>query len=400
MSSIASFDPRPQANPRPASSKKVFKNQKWVDLEPPQLCPTVPESPDALPAFIATQHSPGDAGVDYRPHIFDKASKKFCLLDSGSQVTAWPPDPGDVVDPTIRLKAVNGSRIDCYGYKDIYIKLNRKSYKFRAVKANIDSPVIGWDFIRFHRWNFIWNEFGDIMVNDKKAKISQVLHFKAIPADQSLGVKKLSVVSDISHQGLSGQDALDHIAQLAAVQALAPQAPAVVPPPPQVQSLLDKYPEILVENFNTNEVKNGVLHKINLKPDYTPFRAKVRRLLPGSPKEVLAKKAWFQLLDMGIIEKVDKSTSNVLSSPVHFVPKVDGTLRPTGDFRALNIRTELDVFPLPHLRDFTHKIRGCKYFSKVDLMKSFHQIVIDPKDRFKTTVTTPWGMLDGHLDGQ
>ena len=209
-----------------------------------------------------------------------------------------------------------------------------------------------------------------------------------------MAVKKLSVVSDISNQGLSGQEALDHVAQLAAVQALAPQAPAPVsPPPPQVQSLLDKYPENLKENFNTNEVKNGVLHKINLKPGYTPFRAKVRRLLPASPKEVLAKKAWFQLLDMGIIEKVDKSTSNTLSSPVHFVPKSDNTLRPTGDFRALNLRTELDVFPLPHLRDFTHKIRGCKYFSKVDLMKSFHQTVIDPSDRFKTTVTTPWGMF-------
>ena len=117
--------------------------------------------------------------------------------------------------------------------------------------------------------------------------------------------------------------------------------------------------------------------------------------MPGSPKEVAAKKAWFELVELGIVEKVGPSKSNTWLSPVHFVPKADGvSLRPTGDFRGLNQRTELDLFPLPHLLDFTDKIAGSVVFSKVDLRKSFHQILIDPRDQFKTCVTTPWGLYN------
>ena len=64
-----------------------------------------------------------------------------------------------------------------------------------------------------------------------------------------------------------------------------------------------------------------------------------------------------------------------------------------GDFRELNKQTELDHYPLPHLRDWTHKISGCKVFSKCDLQKAFHQIVLDERDRFKTAVKTPWGLF-------
>ena len=64
-----------------------------------------------------------------------------------------------------------------------------------------------------------------------------------------------------------------------------------------------------------------------------------------------------------------------------------------GDYRALNDKTEEDVYPLPHVKYYTHEIASCKAFSKVDLKKSFHQIVIDEKDRIKTCVTTPWGMF-------
>ena len=37
-----------------------------------------------------------EAGVDIRPHIYDPVLETFLLCDSGSQVSAFPPDPGDV----------------------------------------------------------------------------------------------------------------------------------------------------------------------------------------------------------------------------------------------------------------------------------------------------------------
>ena len=55
------------------------------------------------------------AEMDMRPYIFDSNSKEHILWDSGSQVCAWPPDPGDTVQESMSLKAVNGSRLKCYG---------------------------------------------------------------------------------------------------------------------------------------------------------------------------------------------------------------------------------------------------------------------------------------------
>ena len=79
---------------------------------------------------------------------------------------------------------------------------------------------------------------------------------------------------------------------------------------------------------------------------------------------------------------------------MHFVWKEDQTLRGVGDYRGVNQMTVLDIHPLPHVRDYIHDIAGCKIFSKVDLKKAFHHLLIDERDRHYTCVTTPWGMYN------
>ena len=66
--------------------------------------------------------------LDMRPYLFDGLSKQNLLLDSGAQVSAYPPDPGDVPDPTVHLKAVNGTRLRSYGKKEVEVKIGRKTY--------------------------------------------------------------------------------------------------------------------------------------------------------------------------------------------------------------------------------------------------------------------------------
>ena len=105
---------------------------------------------------------------DMRPHLLDKVTGKYLLLDSGAQVTAYPPDPGDQVDPSISLKAVNGSKLRCYGYKEVYVKINRKSYKIQAIKTDVPNPILGWNFQRRHRLDVRWTEYGDAQIVDKK----------------------------------------------------------------------------------------------------------------------------------------------------------------------------------------------------------------------------------------
>ena len=44
------------------------------------------------------------------------------------------------------------------------------------------------------------------------------------------------------------------------------------------------------------------------------------------------------------------------------------------------------------MKHFTAKIKGSKFFSRVDLMKAYHQIPLSPEAQTKTTVVTPWGV--------
>ena len=82
------------------------------------------------------------------------------------------------------------------------------------------------------------------------------------------------------------------------------------------------------------------------------------------------------------------------ASPLHMVPKTDGTWRPCGDYRLLNNKTEMDQYPLPHVQDFSFSLSGCSIFSKVDLFKAYHQIPMAPDAREKTAIITPFGLFE------
>ncbi len=60
------------------------------------------------------------------------------------------------------------------------------------------------------------------------------------------------------------------------------------------------------------------------------------------------------------------------SPPQHMVQKRDGSWRPCGDYRQLNLVTVLDSYPLPNMLDFSEHITRCSVFSKVDLRKGYH----------------------------
>ena len=68
--------------------------------------------------------------------------------------------------------------------------------------------------------------------------------------------------------------------------------------------------------------------------------------------------------DLGIIQRLDSPWA----SPLHVVPKADGSWRPCGDYRRLNIVTNDDRYPLPHIQDFNAKLAGAMIFSVVDLV--------------------------------
>jgi hypothetical protein len=72
--------------------------------------------------------------------------------------------------------------------------------------------------------------------------------------------------------------------------------------------------------------------------------------------------------------------------------KSDGTWRPCGDFRRLNLATKEDRYSCPNIGDLTARLAGCKVFSKLDLRKGYHQVPVRAEDVHKTAIIMPFGL--------
>ena len=203
---------------RPPLVKKYYSSslKTWLPFSlHPSMIGIQPPQVDEI-------HHGSSNSVDIRPHIFDPVRNEFILCDSGSQVSAWPPDPGDSQDPNLLLKAANGSKMACYGFKNVNIKIGHKEYQFKIIKAQVETPILGWDFMDKYKLDLRWNENDELTIYDKSDKSATKLHFKPIAAETSVKLKNLSVISsDAGNQWDELVNPEVIAGEVAAIQALA-----------------------------------------------------------------------------------------------------------------------------------------------------------------------------------
>ncbi len=110
-----------------------------------------------------------------------------------------------------------------------------------------------------------------------------------------------------------------------------------------------------------------------------------------APSELVElKKQIKELLDKGFI----RASSSPWGSPVLFAKKKDGTLRLCIDYRALNMVTIKNKYPMPRINDLFDQLAQAKVFSKIDLRSGYHQLKVRTEDIPKTAFTSRYGLYE------
>ena len=99
----------------------------------------------------------------------------FCVFVCTLSATARK--PGDKIDNSVRLVAVNGSSIPTYGIREIELKINRKTYRIPAMICDINQDILGMDFVDKYKLGLEWDDFdqSELFLVDKRSQIKTLL---------------------------------------------------------------------------------------------------------------------------------------------------------------------------------------------------------------------------------
>ncbi|KAF8652824.1 hypothetical protein AX16_004147 [Volvariella volvacea WC 439] len=82
-----------------------------------------------------------------------------------------------------------------------------------------------------------------------------------------------------------------------------------------------------------------------------------------------------------------------MASFFFFIQKKDGGLKPCQDYRKLNEETIKNCYLLPLISELVNKLKGAKYFMKLDLRWGYNNVHIKEGDEWKAAFKTNRGLF-------
>jgi len=156
--------------------------------------------------------------------------------------------------------------------------------------------------------------------------------------------------------------------------------------PPDVSALLTEFSDVFPPQLPAElPPSREADHRIELTQSTPPNPRPLFRMSPSELDEL--KKQLDELLAAGFIQP----SKSPFGAPVLFVKKKDGGMRMCIDYRDLNRITVKNRYPLPRMDELFDRLKGAKYFSKMDLRSGYHQVRIHHDDVPKTAFRTRYG---------
>ena len=155
--------------------------------------------------------------------------------------------------------------------------------------------------------------------------------------------------------------------------------------PAQYLSYQTVFEKTAAERFPTSRPWD---HAIDLKPGFVPKDFKAYQL---SPRE---EQAVNEFIDENLRKGYIRDSKSPMASPLFFVGKKDGSLRPCQDYRYLNEWTVKNKYPIPLVSELVDKLRGAKVFSKLDLRSGYNNVRIKDGDQWKAAFKTHRGLYE------
>jgi hypothetical protein len=286
------------------------------------------------------------------------------------------------------LKGADGQPIPSWG------QFQGKLFSLQFLQATVAGPILGIDFLRRFK----------VTVAPETSQIFFACTAAALSAPQSFLPSFDCLVPPPAGTPSPPTASPDRVHHVKPASFVCQQNQSIMDPPsPLCQFLAStKCSQSQIQCLQTSKFcfKFPILRTRDVKP--TPQHGVEHHIHTGSHPLVFAKSRHLDPEKLKIAKWNSKGWNPLTSrrskspraSPLHMVPKKDGSFRPCGDYRHLNLVTTLNKYLLPNMQDLSNGLHGCSVFSKIDFVRGYHQIPVAGSDNPKTAIITPFGLFE------